>query len=399
MNELWTKFLEFLPKVKEFIETDFSINLVGLIGGFFGFVSFISLQLSKKLKLSAFFSNEIILNLDTSDSHLESIILPFSIQNRANRNFSVTDIYIKIYDNASYTPDPDIYHITKHDVNTNYEPFTVLQVDSYSTEYLTAILDENLLGRSKMNVFQNNTYTIEPFFVINGKKLYRLPRIESFTIYNVTNHQIQLSSVTKSLKNHKIEKKILKKKMKTHIYGRVLNHLKHDCFHFIKYKIILKPICYLKESLYKLLFWTKSFLSFLNHKFLVNTFFKHYVKKSYKSKTKIISEPQSDTLKSFDKLYKILEKSIKSFNNANIKISRVNNEIELQKNNQTIKIYMPGDGAIMVHQLVENTKLQLCFNLYKNYCFKYWKYNNKRISLYKMATITLDYVIGKTMFP
>lgn len=48
MNELWTKFLEFLPKVKEFIETDFSINLVGLIGGFFGFVSFISLQLSKK---------------------------------------------------------------------------------------------------------------------------------------------------------------------------------------------------------------------------------------------------------------------------------------------------------------------------------------------------------------
>lgn len=399
MTELWTKLLVFLPKVKEFIEKDFLINLVGVIGGLFGFISFISLQLSKKLKLSAFFSNEIILNLDTSDSHLESIILPFSIQNRANKNFSVTDIYIKIYDNASYTPDPDIYHITKYDVDSNYEPFTVLQVDSYSTEYLTAILDENLLGRSKMNVFQNNTYTIEPFFVINGKKLYRLPRIESFTIHNITNHQIQLSSVTKSLENNKIENKILKRKMKTHIYGRVLNHLKYDCFYFIKYKIILMPICFLKEFLYKLLFCAKSFLSFLNHKFLVKTLFKHYVNKNHKSKTEIISEPQSDTLDAFDKLYKILDKSIKSFNNTNIKISRVNNEIELQKNNQTIKIYMPGDSAIMAHEVVENSKLQLKFRLYKNYCFEYWVYKNKRISLYKMATIILDYVIGKTMFP
>ena len=66
MNELWTKFLEFLPKVKTFIETDFSINLVGIIGGLFGFFSFIGLQLSKRLKFSAFFSDEIILNLDNS---------------------------------------------------------------------------------------------------------------------------------------------------------------------------------------------------------------------------------------------------------------------------------------------------------------------------------------------
>lgn len=399
MNELWTKFLEFLPKVKTFIETDFSINLVGIIGGLFGFFSFIGLQLSKRLKFSAFFSNEIILNLDNSDRYIESILLPFSIQNRANRNFSVTDIYIKLYDNASYTPDPDVYHITKSEINSSQEPFTVLQVDSYSTEYLNAILDENLSGKSKMNIYQNNTYTIEPFFVINGKKLHHLPRIDSFTIHNITNHQVKLSSVTKSIKNHKIENKILKRKMKTHIYGRVLNHLKYDCLHFIKYKVILKPFCYLKESLYVLFFLGKSFLSFLNHKFLVKTFFKHYVKKSYKSKTTIISQPQSDTQKAFDKLFKILEKSIKGFNNSSITITRANNKIELQKNSQIIAIYMPGDGAIMAHELVANSKLQLEFRLYKNYCFKYWLYDNKRISLYKMATIILDYVIGKTMFP
>lgn len=399
MNELWTKILDFLSEVKKFIETDFSINLVGIIGGLFGFISFISLQISKKLKLSAFFSDEIVLNLDNTDSHLESILLPFSIQNRSNKNFSVTDIYIKIYDNASYTPEPDVYHITKYDVNSNYEPFTVLQVDSYSTEYLTAILDENLLGKSKMNIFQNNTYAVEPYFVINGKKLYRLPHIDSFTIYNITNHQIKLSSVTNSVKNHKIEKEILKKKMKTHIYGRLLNHLRYDFLHFIKYKIILKPICYLKEFLYLLFFGFKSLLSFLNHKFLANTFFKFYVKKNYKSRTKIISQPQSYTQKVFDKLSKILEKDIKGFNYANITITNNNNQLKIQKNNQTITIYMPGDGVIMAHELVANSKLQLEFRLYKNYCFKYWIYNDKRISIYRMATIILDYIIGKTMYP
>lgn len=289
--------------------------------------------------------------------------------------------------------------ITKYDVNSNYEPFTVLQVDSYSTEYLTAILDENLLGKSKMNIFQNNTYAVEPYFVINGKKLYRLPHIDSFTIYNITNHQIKLSSVTNSVKNHKIEKEILKKKMKTHIYGRLLNHLRCDFLHFIKYKIILKPICYLKEFLYLLFFGFKSLLSFLNHKFLANTFFKFYVKKNYKSRTKIISQPQSYTQKVFDKLSKILKKDIKGFNYAIITITNNNNQLKIQKNNQTITIYMPGDGVIMAHELVANSKLQLEFRLYKNYSFKYWIYNDKRISIYRMATIILDYIIGKTMYP
>ena len=60
---------------------------------------------------------------------------------------------------------------------------------------------------------------------------------------------------------------------------------------------------------------------------------------------------------------------------------------------------MPGDSAIVAHELVANSKLQLEFRLYSNYCFKYWLYDNRRISLYKMATIILDYVIGKTMYP
>ena len=43
MNELWTKILDFLPEVKKFIETDFSINLVGIIGGLFGFIRYTGL--------------------------------------------------------------------------------------------------------------------------------------------------------------------------------------------------------------------------------------------------------------------------------------------------------------------------------------------------------------------
>ena len=184
-NEKWTKF-------KTFVAEDFFANFLALIGGLFGIISFL-IGLPKKIKPISFVSDKIEINTEIEkyndlktnteiiSKRINEIRTPISIVNRSKKGFLITDIFVKIYENNSYTPESDIYHVTQIKMDETIIPFTTIQMNP--DEVFTSILlfSENLVGQSKGFIEKDFQYTIEVYIVINDKKVKLINRINTFT--------------------------------------------------------------------------------------------------------------------------------------------------------------------------------------------------------------------------
>jgi hypothetical protein len=376
-------------------------NILALIGGLFGFIAFI-MQLPKTIKPILFESEKTIIHLGEDGSTIEKIEMNFSIHNKSKRNCIITDIFARIYESDSYTPDDDIYHVTSIKNTEAIQDFTILYIPSNDVSTFNIELADNSIRRSKKRFQTGRSYIIEIYCIINNKKMKMFFRSESFSINEIVGNIIKLKSITKTLARSKFEEKITNKKKKIHYHNGIIYTFLSDCNHFIKYKIIRRPLWIICDITKWVLLRPYFFLLFLRNVILSNTIFIKYGIRTYRTVTFFDEEGRKKTMLPLKKLGYYLNKSITKINKKSISskviIEEKGTEINLTKNDLKLHIYLPGGENIYVQELREGSEINLQFNYRKNYLFNYWHYNKRIITIREMATIILNYFIDWSLY-
>jgi hypothetical protein len=386
----------------DFIRDDAFANVIGFAGGILGAVAFFS-QLPKKVKPLFFNSEYTNIYLGTDGSTIEKIESKFVLHNASNKYCIITDVFAKIYESDSYTPDEDIYHATEVSKEDKPSSFTAIYVQPNETCEFDIILGENTSGRSKKRLYEERSYTIEVYFVIDGKRLYMLPRDDTFTIKVKKDERIVLKSLTKAVKREKYERTIKKEKKHISFYKGVINRFLADVGHFIKYKIIKRPIWIVRDIIQWVILRPYFLYLFLKNKVLTVTVFKRYGMRTFRTVvTSGDASKRTVSEKTINKLSKKLNKMIINIKTKNgndaISIRSNDREIDLSKNKFTLHLYISGDGYINAHELKKESIIQLHFEYKDKYIFSYWNYNNRIVSISEMANIIFNYFIDGSLY-
>jgi dihydrofolate reductase len=343
------------------------------------------------------------MTIDNDGSTINKVELIFTIYNKSKKNCIITDVLAKIYENDSYTPDDDIFHITHLKSGENIHEFTILYVAANETSTFDIELGDNLPGRSKKRFQKGRSYTIEMYCVINNRKVKIFSRSESFTITEMVDNCIKLKSINKTITRGNFEKKIQNIRKQIHYHNGIIYRFLADCHNFIKYKVLRRPIWVVIDIFQWVLLRPYFLYIFLKNKILSNTIFILYGRKTYKTSVVFTEqEGRINTIEPLKELTHYLAQLIEKINKRNIsnKISLEikNTEINIIKNEMKLHIYLQGGENILVQELCEGSEIFLEFNYSKNYLFNYWHYNKKIINLREMATIILNYFIDWSLY-
>lgn len=376
-------------------------NAIGLVGGILGAIAFFS-QLPKKLKPILLSTDFVKIQLGTDLSSIESIQANFTMFNKSNQNLLITDLFVKIYENNSYTPDEDIYHATRASDGEIERDFSALMVEPSSSRAFTVYLGENLSGRSKKRINKNGLYSIEIYAVLNGTKIEKFPRIDSFNVKEQKDAPILLTSLTKAVERNRIEDRIKRFPMHSSNYKGLRERFGADLWHFVKYKLILRPFWLMRDIVGWMMLHARFLCKWLINWLVFQIIFKRYGTKTYRSRVTIGDKNKaaatSITLKKLHKILDGLTKAINKENGGPIVLSTNDREINLEKNSYKLKIYASGDGHISVHRLEAHPEIRLSFNLQNKYFSQYWQYERRLVSLHEMAIIILDLFLERTLY-
>jgi hypothetical protein len=391
-----------LSKLVEIIRDNAFTNILSLIGGFFGLIAFI-MQIPRNTKLLLFNSEKTNIFLDKDGSTIDKIELCFSIQNKSKKNCIITDIFAKIYENDSYTPDVDIYHVTTLKRAEEKSDFTILYIPADEVFSYTIELSDNLSERSKKRFQNGRSYTIEMYCVKDNKKVIMFSRSESFSFNEIDNNCIKLKSITKTIERDKFENKIKKKKKAIRYNNGIIYTFLYDLNHFIKYKLLRRPFWITFDLIKWLILQPYYFLLFVKNTILSNTIFISYGSKTYKNSAFFTDREEREKMKMpLKKLSYYLNNSVKKINKKNnlqnIIIEIKEDEINLEKNGLKLHIYLPGGDNIIAQELKEGSKIFVQFSYNKNYLFYYWYYNKRIINIREMASIILNYFLDWSLY-
>jgi hypothetical protein len=377
-------------------------NILALIGGLFGFIAFI-MQLPRTIKPLLFENEKTFIYLGEDSSTIDKIELNFSIHNKSKKNCIITDIFARIYENDSYTPDDDVYHVTGIKNNEVIQDFTVLYIPSNNVSTFNIELADNSIGRPKKKFQNGRSYTTEIYCIMYNKKMNMFFKSESFSVNEIVDNIIKLKSITKTLARGKFEDKIANRKKVIYYHNGIVYRFFSECYHFIKNRIIVYPLLIIYDIIKWVLLRPYFFLLIIRNVILSKTIFIKYGIITNKTLSFFEKENRKKNESPLKELGYYLNKSItrinKKSNSENIFMEEKETEITLTKNGLIVYIYLvPIGGNINVQELSEKARINLHFFYFKKILFGYWYYNKRIINIREMATVILNYFIDASLY-
>lgn len=394
--------MKFLETIICIISEDWFANSIGLIGGVLGALAFF-FQLPKRLKPVIITNGDVefIIQEKQNNGHhwatLESIQLSISITNQKNAYGIIEDIFIRVYSSDSFNPVADLYFPTKICIENYESVFTPIVLNPESLVNLRITFSESESGKSKKVIDENNSYIVDIYYKLRGKKkTICLPSIITFRSKDKKDNLLLLKNMTRVIERQKYSKKL--GKLYSSNYDGILGYVIQDIKLAIKYKLFLNPKNTIKDFVLTIVYFFHTMFSNLIAVIVIKPIIIGQSKNPFKHRV-TFGDPEKKpiTQKHFQRLLKYTEDIVKQINKNIVTenciiIEKTDKKMILRRKDKKLDIYMPGDTSIYAQVLESENTINLQFELKKNKIgLFYWIYNKKKISIYNMAILIINY--------
>lgn len=376
-------------------------TFIACIGAITGTLTFYYTFL-KRFNPKCIISGDIIFHcnkgsLVNNDAYLKEIEFNITFSNESNKYGLIEDLLVRIYSTDGITKETTPYFVSLFKDHDNPDKLTFYPVVLIPKSFRSAtFIFSDRIAASEKIINIDRDYNIQLF--IKYKKENNWVLVDDITLYckvkDNTNQLFDLIFMS-------INQQIIRDNAKNYI-GKIPKPFYKGIIHQWLKNILEEIKFFITKIIYKLL----HFIQFIYHLILsvinwivslivINNLLIFLSSKTKEVKTSGQIGPDKPTLNYINKLHKVILKLINKINSRSdnkIDIQYKGSDISLSRNNFKIIIYAPGVNHIMAHdQESHEYKLFLKFIMVTNRInHKYWTYDDKFISITKMAIKIID---------